>query len=215
MNLKRGVPQAIVMVALLASSWAVAEEVMITPNLASVDVTHQGKPITVKRNQDRNNTVNSYYAFTSRRCPPFCIQPMTVAPGVETVGELEVLDYLKSSSSGDASVLVVDTRTAQWPKRGIIPGAANIPWTALSKGSSKSERDVILIEKFGASPAGGGWDFSEAKTLVLYCNGMWCSQSSSAIDALLGIGYPAEKLKWYRGGMQNWENLGLTTVTQE
>jgi hypothetical protein len=26
------------------------------------------------------------------------------------------------------------------------------------------------------------------------------------------FGYPANKIKWYRGGMQDWEILGLTTV---
>ena len=26
------------------------------------------------------------------------------------------------------------------------------------------------------------------------------------------MGYPAEKIKWYRGGMQDWEILGLATV---
>jgi hypothetical protein len=25
-------------------------------------------------------------------------------------------------------------------------------------------------------------------------------------------GYPADKIKWYRGGMQSWEIVGLTTV---
>ena len=29
---------------------------------------------------------------------------------------------------------------------------------------------------------------------------------------LLTLGYPAEKLKWYRGGMQSWEQFGFTTV---
>jgi len=29
------------------------------------------------------------------------------------------------------------------------------------------------------------------------------------------IGYPAHKLFWYRGGMQDWENLRLTTVKPE
>jgi hypothetical protein len=29
---------------------------------------------------------------------------------------------------------------------------------------------------------------------------------------LLALGYPAHKLKWYRGGMQSWKSLGLTTV---
>jgi hypothetical protein len=31
-------------------------------------------------------------------------------------------------------------------------------------------------------------------------------------DGLLKFGYPAHKIKWYRGGMQNWSNLGLTTA---
>ena len=29
------------------------------------------------------------------------------------------------------------------------------------------------------------------------------------------VGYPAHKLSWYRGGMQDWENPGLTTVKPE
>jgi hypothetical protein len=29
---------------------------------------------------------------------------------------------------------------------------------------------------------------------------------------LLAMGYPAHKLKWYRGGIQEWKQLGLTTV---
>ncbi len=58
----------------------------------------------------------------------------------------------------------------------------------------------------------GIFDFSDAKTLVLYCNGMWCGQSPASIKTLLSFGYPAHKIKWYRGGMQDWEVLGLTSV---
>jgi hypothetical protein len=32
---------------------------------------------------------------------------------------------------------------------------------------------------------------------------------------LLALGYPAHKIKWYRGGMQSWKSLGLTTVFPE
>jgi hypothetical protein len=28
----------------------------------------------------------------------------------------------------------------------------------------------------------------------------------------MAMGYPAHKLKWYRGGVQDWKMLGLTTV---
>ena len=57
------------------------------------------------------------------------------------------------------------------------------------------------------------WDFRNVKTLVMFCNGMWCGQTPNNINNLLGYGYPADKIKWYRGGMQSWEILGLTTAT--
>ena len=56
------------------------------------------------------------------------------------------------------------------------------------------------------------WDFSEAKDILLWCNGMWCGQSPRAIKGLLAMGYPAEKIFYYRSGMQSWQLLGLSVV---
>jgi rhodanese-related sulfurtransferase len=56
------------------------------------------------------------------------------------------------------------------------------------------------------------WNSENAKTLVLYCNGAWCGQSPTNVRQLLAVGYPAYKLKWYRGGMQSWKSLGLPTA---
>jgi rhodanese-related sulfurtransferase len=188
--------------------------VKVTRDLASVGVMHEGRKVTIQRNQDQNNTVNPAFAKTSRKCPPFCIQPMQLAPGVDTIGELEMLDYLQRMSEGDNSILVIDSRTPDWVKRGTIPGSVNLPWTRLNpaKGADPISIGEILTEQFGAKDLEGLWDYTDAKTLVLYCNGMWCGQSPNNISNLLRFGYPAHKLKWYRGGMQNWENLGLTTV---
>ena len=58
----------------------------------------------------------------------------------------------------------------------------------------------------------GKSNYTNAKTLVMFCNGIWCGQSPNNILNLLKFGYPAHKIKWYRGGMQDWEILGLTTV---
>ena len=69
--------------------------VNITKGLGSIEVMHNGKKVTIMRNQDQKNTVNKAFAKTSRKCPPFCIQPATLAPGVETTAEVEVIDYLK------------------------------------------------------------------------------------------------------------------------
>mgnify|MGYP001048108322 CR=1 FL=1 len=186
----------------------------ITSSIMSAEVTHNGNPVAVMRNQDTQNEVNPSFALTSRPCPPFCIQPMALATGVETIGEVEMISYLEAVTAGDESILVIDSRTPDWAARGMIPGAVNIPWTALStrKGADPISIGEILEGQFGAEEFDGLWKFGNAKTLVMYCNGMWCGQSPTNIKALLDFGYPADKIKWYRGGMQDWSNLGLTVV---
>jgi len=210
----------LVTTALLISATAFAADTMtvkITPDTASVDVLHQGKKITIMRNQNEINTVSPDFSMTSRKCPPFCIQPGVLAPGVETIGELEVLAYLGKMSAGDDSILVIDSRTPDWVKKGTIPGAVNIPWTALNpaQGADPISITEIMVGTFGVKEMEGLWDFSDARTLVLFCNGIWCGQSPNNIMNLLKFGYPADKIKWYRGGMQDWEILGLSTVPGE
>jgi len=189
-------------------------KVKINKKMASVTVMHKGKSVTIKRDQNQKATVHKDFAKTSRKCPPFCIQPSTLAPGVETVGEVEVIGYLnRLHNKGDKSILVIDSRTTNWVKKGTIPGSVSIPWTKLNpaKGADPLSMSDIMA-KFGASEQEGIWNFSKVKTLVMFCNGMWCGQSPNNIKQLLKMGYPAHKIKWYRGGMQNWANLGLTTV---
>jgi rhodanese-related sulfurtransferase len=196
------------------SNAAFSAAVNITPELESIEVMHGGKSVTIMRNQNEKSTVNPAFAKTSRRCPPFCVQPAVLAPGVDTIAELEVLDYLKKMSEGDDSILVVDSRTPDWAAKGTIPGSVNIPWTKLNpaKGADPLSIGEIMEGQFNAKNLEGLWDYSNAKTLVLFCNGMWCGQSPNNIKNLLRFGYPAHKIKWYRGGMQDWEILGLTTV---
>jgi rhodanese-related sulfurtransferase len=201
---------------LLAASvgQAAAGDVNITHDLASVEVLHHGKPVRIERAQDTENMLDPDFSLTSRPCPPFCIQPMTLAPGVETIGELEMLEYLKKAGR-DASVLVIDSRDGDWPQRsGVIPGAVMLPWQELHPAHTEPDRIAdTLVFRFGAVRQGSLWNFENAKTLIMYCNGPWCGQSPTNIKQLVAIGYPAHKLKWYRGGVQDWKMLGLTTVT--
>jgi rhodanese-related sulfurtransferase len=208
---------SVISITLLTTPSGHAEEklaVNITRGMGSVDVMHNGKKTTIMRNQDQKNTVNPAFAKTSRKCPPFCIQPSTLAPGVETIGEIEVINYLVKMNAGDNSVMVIDSRTPDWAKRGTIPGAVNIPWTSLnpSLGADPISIGEIMVDKFGVQELEGLWDYSNARTLVMFCNGMWCGQSPNNIRNLLKFGYPAHKIKWYRGGMQDWEILGLSTA---
>lgn len=215
MKLKTVAAGGLLAASFLFASGAIAEmAVGITSDLKMLQGTIDGKEITIKRNQDQKATVNPAFAKTSRKCPPFCIQPMHLAPGVETIGELEVIEYIKKMTEGDDSILLVDSRTPDWVARGTIPGAVNIPWTKLNpaKGADPLTIGEIMTGSFGATETEGLWNYSNVKTLVMFCNGMWCGQSPNNIENLLRFGYPAHKIKWYRGGMQNWENLGLSTT---
>jgi rhodanese-related sulfurtransferase len=183
--------------------------------MMDAEVIHDGKKVKIRRNQNNKNTVTPSFAKTSRPCPPFCIQPSTLAPGVETIGETEVIAYLQKIAAGDDSILVVDSRTPDWVKKGTIPGSVNIPWTRLNpaQGADPISIGEIMQDQFNVSESEGLWNFENAKTLVMFCNGMWCGQSPNNIKNLLRFGYPAHKIKWYRGGMQDWEILGLSTVS--
>ena len=184
-----------------------SKKVMIGPGIYSVDVIHKGKTVTIKRSQNRKNTISKYYQPTHRGK----IQP--IAPfkphSVETIGALEMIDYLKQKTDGKESLIIIDSRTKAWVKRGTIPGTMNIPFTAFKENDRAIE---IMEEEFDVFSTGSALDFTNAKTLVMYCNGIWCGQSPTAIKKLLNFGYPAAKIKYFRGGMQNWESLGLTVV---
>lgn len=207
---------ALLTVVLGLPALAAAEDlaVGITPDMSRLDGTVNGRAIVIVRDQNQKATVDPAFAKTSRKCPPFCIQPSHAAAGIDTIGELEVIDYVRRMAEGDSNVMLIDSRTSDWVAKGTIPGAVNIPWTKLNPAKGASPIDIadILSTRFGAQETEGLWDFSNAKTLVLFCNGMWCGQSPNNIKSLLRFGYPADKIKWYRGGMQDWAILGLSTV---
>lgn len=183
-----------------------SKKVMISADLFSVEVKHKGKTLKLKRNQQPENKINELYQRTNQGK----IQPMhPFAPhAVETIGELEMIDYLVQKSKGDTSLLIIDSRTDSWVKRGTIPGSVNIPFTEFKDSARAAE---IMENRFNVEVS-DVMDFSRAKTLVMFCNGNWCGQSPAAIKKLLSLGYPAARIKYFRGGMQSWHALGLTVV---
>lgn len=211
-----------------------ALDVKLTPEKDFVEVIHQNRLIKIERIQDQDHKLTGGFAKTSRKCPPFCIQPMSAAEGVRTVGPVEVFEFMEKDLLDETGV-IVDARTPAWWKRGTIPGSINIPFTVFSL--DVNDPDLIeLMYILGAKRRGdvsgltrtieglglmGGdrkndeWDFTSAKSVLIWCNGMWCGQSPRAIRGLLELGYPADKLLYYRGGMQAWQSLGLTVITPE
>jgi len=194
-------------------------------------VIHEGRSVKVQRVQDPSYELKGYFAKTGRKCPPFCIQPVTPAASVATVGEVELFEFMETRLR-DGSGVLIDARTESWFRKGTIPGSVNYPFTLFGKDKADPEL-VAALRAFGAVQRGEvgavdrllddlgwseshhkteDWDFSAAKELVVWCNGPACGQSPRAIRGLLNVGYPGEKIKYYRGGMQMWQLWGLTTI---
>jgi rhodanese-related sulfurtransferase len=100
---------------------------------------------------------------------------------VHTIGELEVLDHLRSSGR------CIDCRQSAYYAQGTLPGAVNIPHQHIS-----ARRDEL----------------DPGRPTVLFCNGPQCT-ATPAITALLAAGHPAPALLYYRGGIHDWVTLGL------
>lgn len=186
--------------------------VRITEKLPFLDVIHNGQQVRIQRVQDTGNRLIDDYARTSRPCPPFCLHPNQIAPKVDTLGELEVLDFLATAVKS-GSGLLIDTRLPEFYRAETIPTATNIPFTVLNNDNPNVDR--ILAALGGSKNGERKWVFQNAKVLGLFCNGAYCDSTPRAITRLLGLGYPPEKLKYYRGGMQMWRLQGLTTISAE
>lgn len=188
-----------------------AQEVWITPDMPFFEFQVQGETLAIEREQNTENVISNSFAKTSRPCPPFCVQPLVAAEGVETVGELEIIAFLEQHvQKGDG--YLVDARVQSWYERGTIPGSVNLPFTVFANDPSNPFLDSISRALGGTLLTSGKWDFSGAKELLLFCNGPWCGQSPRAINNLISIGYPPEKLRYYRGGMQAWQSMGFNVI---
>lgn len=110
------------------------------------------------------------------------IAPMRLAPGVQTVGELEVIEHARQGRP------LVDTRLPHFVHAGTIAGARAIPHEEIIDRIDELDRSVPT---------------------VFFCNGPPCGATPDAIEALLGADYPAEKILYYRGGMHDWVTLGF------
>lgn len=110
------------------------------------------------------------------------IRPLTLAKGVVTVAELEVMAHL------ERGLPLVDTRPAPAYARSTIPRARNLPHGQVVERIDELARDRVTI---------------------LFCNGPQCAATPDAVEALLAAGYPAGALAYYRGGLHDWQTLGL------
>lgn len=155
------------------------------------------KSFTVKRD---NQTVVFQRTMTSCAKNKGWFQDFVPAEGITLVNEKDMLNALNDKDS-----LIVDMRIISHFERGTIPFSINIPYT-----------DVALrMDELGCEETDNGLDCKNAKKVYGFCNGPVCAQSPIAMRTMLSLGFPANKLFYYRGGMLVWDALGLPTVKGE
>ena len=170
-------------------------ELKITETLSSVRIVHENQTILIKRTPKNQE----------HTCPPFCIQPMSIK-GVRTVGELEVLDFIKGLKGKEAKLLI-DIRTNKLYNQNTIPGAINLPYSML-KDKSKYQEQVLQL--LGGKKRGKKWIFKLVPTLLIFGENEEDSKATKSIKTLLELSYPAQKIYYYRTGIDAWNRLGLT-----
>lgn len=162
----------------------------------------------VKISRDNPDAVRfvSRFAAAGDGCGAPCIAPMTVAQGVDTLDETQVLEFLVKQVAGNKG-LMIDARSPEARAEGFIPGTVNLPHSTVQ---SDNDFKNDILRALGAREFEGTFNFADARELLIYDNGPSTDDAGMLINNLMALGYPAEKLKYYRGGMQVWAVLGFS-----
>jgi len=195
--------------------WGNTEHVIVklTDKLPYAYTMDSGKKIKIERIQDTSNRLSDDYTKTSRPCPPFCIQSTKVHPDINNIAELELIQFMNDKVAKNKGV-IIDARLKSWFELETIPSAINIPFPVMQNADKKKAELIFKILGMKVE-ADGKWNFTNAKELAVFCNGVWCEQSSHFISGMLKYNYPTSKLNYYRSGFQGWKLLGLTTIVHK
>lgn len=139
------------------------------------------------------------------------IQNNQIHKDIKNVGENELMHFIYSKSSKNPEkYILVDARNKAWFDFATIPSAVNIYYDDLKYDFDFEEDFYRAYKLLGVKVIDDDkFDFTNAKTAVFFCNGAWCPLSSKSILHLMSIGYPKEKLLWYRGGVHAWSMVSL------
>ena len=224
--------KCILLPSLLLTPFLLAEHISFEQKGVSLTMKDkQGKPyeITVKRDIPEeckkipiDNDIFWSGNYAHKSVPEACkstyvhtkgrLLPMILDEDLETYGELEVLLTLKEMKT-NPNLVLIDSRKKKWFKYRTIPGAINMPFDYFKERDEYEFEFDFALKYLGAvKDEDGDYDFDNVKTIVVFCNGPWCSQSPDMIFAMIAVGYPSEKIKWYRGGMQDWLSAGMTST---
>lgn len=169
--------------AVASAQQAYAKQVTIAPfSLNGVSLT-----------QDRGDVPEAFKNPASRKCKPFCVQKEQIADTTT----IKVGDFPSMAADiNSGNILLVDMRTKKWYAKGTLPGAVSLPYSTLTGKKTKAKARMKKLND---------------KAIIGFCNGWWCGQSPTGLNAMKKLGYQG-KLYYFRGGVQDWVDAGLPLV---
>ena len=175
-------------------------------NEAKVSFIFNGDRVKIGRDNTQAARFAAVFASKGAPCGAACIAPMQVAEGITTFDETQVLDFLVETVGSDQGLLV-DARMPQERARGFIPGSVSLPYSVMGNDNAYTGD---ILEALGARQFDGVFNFADVRDLLIYDTGPSANEAGDLIVGLLAVGYPADKIKYYRGGMQVWSVLGFS-----
>jgi hypothetical protein len=134
---------ALACISIAFSTVCAAETLLVTANAVfSVN----GQEFTISRVSTLEQTTISALIQSSSTCIAPCLSPMTAAPNIPTLGELDVIEFLSTQvdsgdATQDAAALIVDLLVAGYPleKIGYYRGGMQV-WTTLGLSTTAATR---------------------------------------------------------------------------
>jgi len=177
-----------------------------TADEAKASFIFNGERVHIERDNPDVARFVAHFTSSGDHCGAPCIAPMLAADGVATLGETDVLQFLMTEVA-DNRGLMVDARMPADRAGGFIPGTVSLPFATLD---AENEFKNDILRALGARELDGVFNFSDARELLVYDKGPSTDDAGRLIDNLLAQGYPKEKIRYYRGGMQVWSVLGFS-----
>ncbi|MGJ8615838.1 MAG: rhodanese-like domain-containing protein [Sulfitobacter sp.] len=177
-----------------------------TAKEAKASFIFDGERVQIERDNPNVARFAAHFSASGETCGAPCIAPMVVADGVVTLGETDVLQFLMTEVAGNKG-LMVDARMPEDRAGGYIPGSVSLPFATLD---AKNEFKNDILRALGAREFDGIFNYTDARELLVYDKGPSSDDAGRLVKNLLAEGYPKEKIRYYRGGMQVWSVLGFS-----
>lgn len=190
----------------VALGGAILASTLNAQNTTGASFTFQGHEKSIAQTPRIDGTSVSRFYDLGAGCDGLCIAPDIAATGVETITENAVIAFMANNVASGTGLLI-DSRDHTDRTLGFLPTSANMPHSLVTPDNPLLPE---IFEALGARSLLGAYNFSDAMTLVVFDAGPTTMDAHNLINAMVAEGYPTDKIKYYRGGMQVWSTLGLT-----